>query len=846
VAESTRRLTRGFFDLVPAGSVDGRADGPNLVWRLLRATPQITRFKAREGETRARLVGRREEVALLLSRWTLAEEGEGQSVLLVGDAGIGKSKLAEAILEEIGDAATQLRAQCLPHHQNSALFPIVDLIGGLFNPGILAGEVDTVAAGTFLAGLGLDDELNRTLLSSLLSSPDDSLAPGLTASRQKDVTLRLLTRIFIEVSRRKPTILLVEDVHWSDPTTLELLEDLARSAVQSRLLILCTSRPATSDRLAQNTGLTAIRLGRLPRGQSGALVDALIDGAELPEAAREAILERAQGIPLFLEELTRDYLVNGLATARETSVPMSVSDLLVSQLDRLGSMRRYAQVAAVLGGPFTGPMLAMAAGVPDANGEIALDQLMAAGLLVRDGAGATSHYTFRHALLRDAAYNSLLAESRRELHYQVGNLLIDSFPEVSAEHPEVVAQHLTHGDRPDEALPFWIDAARKAAARYGLAEASSDYRHALAALALLPERPQRQDQELEILIQLGLTIRSARGYGDEQLPAIYERARALASALGKPEYEANAIYGLWTHAAGLGQWARALELADLFQPFAHAAGVNDQLRVEANRLRGASAAFTGDLVSARRHLEAVAERYDPTLHGPGFGFDPGAAAAAYLSWTLWHLGDEAGALRNAERALAIANSKAHPQTLAMVLSWLMFTSVCRDDVEAVLRLNAELQVVSAERDCRYWQPFGAACASWANFQRDRDPRHIDLLLRATSEFRERYFVSCLLLIGARMCLEIGQLDRAAETLGQSRRFVEECDERLWASEVDHLAAALQLAQPSGDREQARELLATALSTARAQKAVWLEQRIEATISRAGLRLSGQSDIETAA
>jgi hypothetical protein len=821
VAESTRRLTGSSFEFVPASALEGQVGESSLLWRLLRAKPVVTRFRAVHVGQQWTIVGRREEIALLMSRWRLSLEGEGQAVVLVGEAGIGKSKLAESLLERIVEQGTQLRVQCSPHHTNSTLYPFIELINSSVRAADHPGA--ELELERFLERFGLGEPLDRALLRALVSQSGEEGLEALSASQKKDLTLKLLLRWLSFQIGAQPTVLLVEDIHWADPTTLELLQDILRLSARMPLLVLITSRGELGSSWVQQTNVTSIRLTRLPKNDCNELIDRLLSATSLSSSARSLILDKAEGIPLFLEELTKLLLAGDASRSRDSLIPQSLGDLLISQLDKLGATRRVAQMAAVIGRQFTRELLAHACGYAGEDIDIALDQLIAAGILVRVSPESTNAFSFRHALLRDAAYESVLDHSRRELHYRVGTVLVDLFPEVAIEHPELIARHMTDAMRHDEAIPFWVDAGRKAAGRYALAEAIADFRHALDALAALPVIRANQERELEVLIELGLATRNARGYADLELANIYQQARALAADLGKTEQLANAIYGLWTHAAGRGQWKMAVTLATEFENFTRQME-DSQLEVEAFRLLGASSALMGEFAIARRHFERALSIYDPSRHGPRFGFDPGAVSAAYLAWTVWHLGGPEQAKVYAQRALSIAEAKNHAPTVALVLSWLMFFEICARNPAAVLEYNGRLQAVCAERDCRYWQPFGTACAEWAAFQGDTEPRHLERMLEAIRLFSELYLTSALLVLAAELCSDLGRPEQGLEIITLAARFIEEHDERVWEAECYRRRAELLLQISPGDPQPARQLLVRAVRVARHQEACVLEQR----------------------
>ena len=828
VAESTRRLCGTAFNFLPAGELEPGGKG-DLAWRLLSAQSIRTRFRSQHRQGQAEVIGRWEERALLMSRWRLSVGGEGQAVLVLGEAGIGKSRLAESVLEQVRREALCLRVQCSPHHTNSALFPVIALIKARFG---LSQEWRDVGARMALAlrRLGLDDALHRALLTELIRAQDAPDAGNLSASRRKDLTLKLLTRMILCLARIRPTVLLIEDVHWADPTTLELLQELIEATAAKRVLVLLTSRLDGASSFAQQPNVTAIRLVRLPRADCNTLIDMMATTSELSSDSRALILERAEGIPLFLEELTKLLLVIQPLDRSSPVVPESLIDLLTAQLDRLGATRRVAQIASVIGRTFSRHMLASVTGYADTELEGTLDQLLAAGMFIRDRGEAEETYSFRHVLLRDAAYRSLLAPTRRALHLQVGNALIEGFPALAAEHPELVAHHLFEGDRADESIPFWTDAARLAASRYVLPEAIAHLRMAVAALRSLPEGDHREP-ELTLLLELGLVVRTSHGSSGQEVQQIYHRAQVLAEELGEPTRYLEALYGLWMHAAGCGHWPLARGLAQEFQDRADRSCSSDLLRLESLRLLGVCDAIMGNFASAREQHERAFALYDPIRHGPHFGFDAGAAVAAYLSWILWHLGESAAARRFARKALAAAERRGHPSTLAMVLSFLIFHAVCDENLDAIDRYNARLQVVCSERECRYWQPLGAACAEWAAFRRDGDPRRLDRLLQHADAFRECYLTSCLLLLAARMCLDLERHEQGLDLIDRAVAFIHEHDERFWEAEAARLHAELLLRAPNADRVRAEQILRHAVRVAHNQGAMPLERRAREDLTR---------------
>lgn len=465
---------------------------------------------------------------------------------------------------------------------------------------------------------------------------------------------------------------------------------------------------------------------------------------------------------------------SGIAPA----VPDSLNDLLASQLACLGFARRVAQVAAVIGRDVPGEMLKALTGAEQDGLTAAIEHLLAAGILTRSRSSGGGRYSFRHALLRDAAYASMLDTDRKDLHYTAADILVDGFPEIAADHPEIIAGHMRDAGRLEEAIPFWLDAGRKAAQRYALIEASADFRAALDVLSSMAVSKERSERELDTLLELGTTVRDAQGYYAAGLKEIYERARILADEVDRPNALAASLHGLWTVAAGQGQWKQAGLLAREFDMFIHSLGKDAGLEAEGYRLLGATAAFRGNFVEARAHFQRVAAVYDPSTHGRSFGYDPCAASTAYLSWVHWHTGDAEEGRRQADRALAMAEALGHPATLSLVLVWLIFHAVCERDYARIHSYNDRLQALCSEQICRFWQPFGRACVAWASFHSTRDASDLDRLLDHTGAFSERYLTSCLHLLAADICNELGRCEEGLHHAGLTEAFMAEHDERM--------------------------------------------------------------------
>ncbi len=794
VDDATRRLTGTSFDFVPVGGDISEEMDVAPTWRLLRARPQVTRFQSSQSASFGALVGRQEELELLTSRARLASEGEGQAVLVTGEPGMGKSRLVEALIARLIDEASVLRVQCSPHHRASALSPWLDFIRCRVG-GAADAEASRLPITDFLSAHDLANEVNRALITDFLSTSWGKTFSTVTRSQQKDMTLDLLAKLVFAMAKGGMLLLLVEDVHWADPTSLELLHLLLEHTPDTKALLLMTSRPDPVTASLNETVITTVRLSRLPKGQALALLDLMPGSEALSEDVRAGILKRAAGTPLFLEELARLSLANDTARA-EHVLPERIADVLTGQFARLGRSRGVAQVASVLGLSFTLDMLCAVAGDVADHLESNLDQLIAADLIVRQPVlDQTTRFVFRHALLRDAAYASLLPSARRQLHGRAAEAIVEVFPALAVQHPEVVAMHYTEADNHESAVPFWFDAGQKSAHDYALTEAAIHFRRVLKSLTSLPQTLARRHLELQTLISLGSVVRSVTGYADGELLTIYESARDLARDLERPEALAGATYGLWTYAAGRGEWPTAAHEARRFKSLIESIPDDGRLTVEAERLLGASAIFQGRFQDARAHFDAALATYDSDIHGPSFGVDPGAASHAYLSWTFWHLGERECARASADEALLLADLRQHPSTTAMVLSWLLVHAMCDRDMVKASALCARLQTVCVERECRYWQPFGAAALEWVRHQDDPQDRHLTRFLQHVGTFHERYLESYLRLLAAEMAGTLGKTALGFELLEEAQGVMKRYDERLWRVKSTLIEAVLAAEAP---------------------------------------------------
>ncbi|MBV9002178.1 MAG: AAA family ATPase, partial [Solirubrobacterales bacterium] len=527
IAAGTRRLVGELFKLrACAPSAMDSADEPVEAWAVEGLSASESRFDSMHGSRLTDFVGRAHELGLLTERWSLARDGEGQVVLLSGEPGIGKSRILRELrdrLERVG--ASSLRFQCSPYHVNSAFYPIIDNFERALHvvpdesPEAKLEKLEALIVKRY----GCPQEDAR-FIAAMLSIPYEARygAIAMTPQRFKDETLRALVDVVAAIARQSPTVLLFEDAHWADPTTLEALDRLVHQVRNTPLLVVITHRPEFSPRWSQHGHVTALSLSKLTRPQSAAMVSRLAGGKALPAELLEQVLDKTDGVPLFIEELTKSILESaGLRDAGDRweyagpagalAIPLTLRDSLVARLDRVAPGKEVAQIGAVIGREFSHPLIAAVASHTKPELEQALAQLTASGLAFQQGTPPDAVYTFKHALVRDAAYESLLKQRRQALHGKIARAIEACLPNTEATEPELLAHHHTEARQPERAIPLWQKAGELALRRLALAEAVAHLNRGLGLVAALAPSAERDGLELDLRTTLGTTWMARRG-----------------------------------------------------------------------------------------------------------------------------------------------------------------------------------------------------------------------------------------------------------------------------------------------------------------------------------------------
>ncbi|HMD62613.1 MAG TPA: AAA family ATPase [Stellaceae bacterium] len=849
IAAGTRRLVGDLFEYRDLGVVEVKGiAAPVPAWQVLRPSAVKSRFEALRGSALTPLIGRDEEIDLLLRRWARAEAGDGQIVLISGEPGLGKSRITAAFAERLrAEPYLRLRYFCSPYHQDSALFPFIDQIGraaGFASDDMPAGKLEKLEA--LLARASPPDE-DVALLTDLVSLPASERhpLPNLSPQRKKERTLEALIRQLEGLARQQPVVIVFEDAHWIDPTSRELL-DLAVERVRSLpVLLIVTFRPEFQPPWIGQPQVTMLVLNRLDRRDRTALVTQIAGGKALPDEVVGQIVDRTDGVPLFVEELTKSVLESGVLREEGAgyvldralppfAIPMSLHDSLMARLDRLASVRLVAQIGAAIGREFSYELLHAVSRLLKDELQTSLARLVASELVFQRGNPPDAVYTFKHALVQDAAHGSLLRSSRQQLHAQIAEALEAHSPDLMDSQPELFAQHYAEAGLVEKSVAYWSKAGHRSAARSAMAEAAAQLQKGLDQLALLPDEFERQRRELQFRVALGAALRSVKGQAAPETGQAYARARELWEQLGSPSEFLQAPYGQSAHHAFRGEIDLAQRLNERLLNLSRQR--NDSAGLILGDLSSArNLMLIGRFASSRSHLEEALALYDPISHHSlvhQAGIHPHEALRAILGIVLFCLGFPEQALAQSNAAIAEARSLAHPPSLAGSLVFgSLLLSLGGENIVLGGRAD-EVVAVATEQGFPHWRAEGTIYRGWVKVNNGDTAEGISLLRSGSSASRATgavvwmpYHIALL----ARACEIAGQVNEALALLDQALEIVARTGERWFAAELNRHKGQLLLRQ--GHAEAAEVLYRKALSIAEEQQAKLWELRAAVSLAR---------------
>jgi predicted ATPase len=853
IAESTRRLLGHLFELEDLGAQDLKGmSGPLRAWVALRPATVESRFEAMHAGALTELVGREEELELLLRRWSKAKTGEGQVVLLSGEAGIGKSRLTAALLERIAtEPHTRLRYFCSPQHTDSAFYPIISQMeraAGFMSDDTSHAKLDKLDAVLMQSFTARED---AALFAEMLSLTNDGRYPELKLSPQqrRQNTLEALSAQPETLSRTSPVLMIFEDLHWIDPTSLEALTRTVDRIRTISVLLIVTYRPEFEPPWVGRPYVTALSLNRLGEREIAALIDRVIGNQPLPASIRQDIIERTDGIPLFVEEMTKAVLeaagegaterAVGAIPSSSIPVPASLHASLMARLDRLGPAKEVAQIGAVIGREFSHALLAAVAAKTEAELQSALDRLIDAGLLFRRGVAPHATYLFKHALVQDAAYGTLLREPRRALHARIAETLESRFAEIAERQPELLARHCTEAGLIEKASGLWGKAGQRSLERSALVEALAQLTQAVAQIAALPVTPALRREEIKLQVALITPLIHVRGYSAPETKAAAERARLLieqAEMVGEPPEDPlllfSVLYGVWTanYVAANGNPVR--ELSEQFLALAEKQGATAPLLI-AHRIMGISMAFVGEIAKSRVHFDRAIALYDRAQHRPlatRFSVDSAVSSFSYRSWDLWLLGYPEAALSDADQAVSDARQLGQAATLIYAL-W--HASVTQTEYGNYATASAQLEEATAlaeEKGAAFWKGIATMVQGRVLALTGDSLNAIQAVTSGIAAVRSaggRILFAVHLTCLGRAYAELGQFDDAWRSIDEAMA----ADERWWRAEVTRIAGEITLLEQKGDIAKAEGYFEDALAIARQQQAKSWELRAAMSLAR---------------
>jgi TOMM system kinase/cyclase fusion protein len=862
VSATTQRLVAGFFRVRDLGPQSPKGvPEPLQVYAILDEGPARSRLDAATPAGLTPLVGREREVGLLLDRWAQACEGRGHVVLLSGEAGIGKSRLVEVLKERVADAPhRRLEARCSPYYEHTPLHPIIDLL-----PRILGWDPND---GPEERRLKLEAHLTRTgmvlaetvpLLGALLSLPasDRYPLPPMSPVLQRRKTLEALITAFLAPAPDHPALLIVEDLHWIDPSTAELLTLMLDQVPTAPVLAVFTARPSFGPPWTPRSHVDWLMLDRFTRAQTEQMVERVTGGKRLPPEVLQQVVTKTDGVPLFVEELTKMVLELGLVRVEHDryeltgplprlAIPATLHDSLMARLDRLATVKEVAQLAATLGRVFPYELLRAVWPRDDATLERELRRLVEAELLYQRGIPPKATYTFKHALIQEAAYQSLLRSTRQQSHQRIARVLEAGFPEIRETQPELLAHHYTEAGLVAQAVPYWQQAGQRAVQRSAHAEAIAHLTKGLEGLASLPDGPERIQQELVLQTTLGPALLARKGSGAPEMERAYARALALCRQVGDTPQLFPALRGLWRFCCTRGELATARELAEQLLALAQRLQAPAVL-LEAHHALGQTLFCLGELRAAQAHLEQSIALYDPDEHRSHafrYGYDPRVGCLIYRACALWLLGHPAQALKSSEDALSLAHALAHPFSLAYALHFAAMVHELRGEALAgQQRAEATLRLAT-EQGFPLWVAGGTVLRGWALAAQGGGAEGILQMSQGIAAWRATgagvllpYYLTVL----AEAYRKAGRTTEGLTVLTEAVEAGHRTGERARQAELYRLKGDLLLAVSTENHGQAEVCFAQALEVARGQGARALELRASMSLGRLRLRQGRRRD-----
>ena len=853
ISDSTHRLLGDLFEIEDLGlqNLKGIAQ-PVRAWWVKAARAMESRFEAAHGAGSNAFVGREQEVALLQERWGQAKEGEGQMVLLTGEAGIGKSRIVQALRERIaGEPHTRLRYQCSPYHTNSALHPFIaqlQFAGRIDASEPAEAKLDKLEA---LLGQSTDSVADvAPLFAELLSIPTGERyqARELTPAQRRERTLTALAAQLAGLAGRQPVLMIFEDVHWADPTTLELLALIVDWLQTARVLAVITARTPFKPPWGGYGHATTLMLNRLSRRHSATMVAAMTVERVLPRAVMDEIVAKTDGVPLFVEELTKTVLESGFLKAQDgryvlngplpsLAIPETLQDSLTARLDHLAAVKDVAQIGAAIGREFSYELLAVISPLGDNELQDSLQQLADAELIIPRGTPPGVTWTFKHALIQDTAYRSMLRSRRQQLHNSIAHALEDRFVDYIANEPELVGRHFTEAGLNTRAVPYWLSAGRRALGRMALPESVNHLKTALEVNGALSPSLDRDYRELEIRLVLASAIFALRGWAAREYLEALGHARELSLRLGETKRLVSTLYYTWFHHAMRCEYECATELVNELYALARSNDDSTTLLI-AYSVDALTSYYMGYFTKAGRLEELVLKLYNYNEHKSlvnTFNHDPKCMTLSYAAQWQWALGWPDKSRDTSFDQLSLARDLAHPWNLIWCLTGGAWALLLRGETGLMLEWITEARSI-AQDQAMATAEFGV-CPFWAGQALIADGDYIEGYAQLTAGMRRwrrqggiTHVPYCNVML-VQALVGLGRIAEAASLIDEALEIIETTGHRTTEAEVHRVNGLLKLEGDRPDPAAAIVSFLKAIEVAQSQKAKSWELRAATNLAR---------------
>jgi class 3 adenylate cyclase/predicted ATPase len=859
ISVATYRLVEGLFVCEDRGQPELKGvPTPLTLYHVVKEGEARSRFEVVVRKGLTPLVGREHELGLLRERWERVKDGEGQVVLLSGEPGIGKSRLVEVLKDTVvHEGASCVELHCSPYHQNSALYPVIAHLQRLLHfQADETPENKLEKLQHILSRSRFPQADTLPLLAALLSLPHPEGCPPLSLSpqRQKEKTHEAVVAWLCEEAKQRAVTYAWEDLHWTDPSTLELLTLFLDQVPTTRLLAVLTFRPEFTPPWGSHSYLSQLTLSRLGRTQAEMMVERVTGGKALPAEVVQQIASKTDGVPLFVEELTKTVVESGLVREVEghyelsrplpsLAIPSTLQDSLMARLDRLATVREIAQIGATIGREFPYDLLQAVSPLDEETLQKGLRQLVEAELVYRSGVLPQARYLFKHALVQDTAYQSLLKNTRQQYHRQIAQVLEERFAETTETQPELLAHHYTGAGLKEQAIAYWHRAGERAIRRSANVEAIAHLTKGLELLKTLPDTPERTQHELTLQLALGAPLKATKGWAAPEVEQTYTRALELCRQVGETPQLFGVLGGLWVFYFDRAEYKTAHELAEQCLRLAQSVQ-NSYLLVWAHCVVGMTLFNLGEFALAQDHLEQGIARYDPQQHR-ALAFsagtnEPGMTSLSEVALALWSLGYPDQALKRLHEALTLAQEVFHPLNLTFALANAALLHLLRREEQVTQERAEVLLALSSEQGFALFLAYGTILQGWALAEQGRGEEgiaqiHQGLVAQQATgaEGLRPHFLALL----AEACGKVGQAEEGLSALSEALALVNKTGERFYEAELYRLKGELTLAQSSVQglassvQKEAEECFWKAIEIARRQSAKSLELRAATSLAR---------------